>query len=653
MNKKVSHFKNLTDVFSNVLLEDILTRIKSGEVKNEINKIRTLIADGGDAGELKKKLPSFTVTGTFKGKRSKQNIDQYSSMLILDYDKLSVDQMEKLREQLVKLEYVYSFFVSPSGKGIKVIVAVDTGLQEHEKAFKQVVKMFTELFEIPIDCSGKDVSRLCFMSYDPNLYINTDVSAFKVQVDDSLDFEATFFQAVQITQKKFTYSEGNRNNFIHHLGCNANRLGIPLDVLITTVIEKYDLGEDEITRTVKGAYSNNENENGVKKGKKNNVDVVEEMLLTRYEFRYNEITLRTEFIDKQKEEPNFEPLTDYVENSILRWLLKKGVKISQSLLRSIIRSDFSKPFNAFDEYFNNLPKYTGDSDYIKELAYTVKTHNDELWLMVLTKWLVGMVACATTDSINHTVLVLAGGQGIGKTTWLLNLIPPELKIYVYSGMVWPNNRDTLVQLSECVLINMDELETLNKSEIGSLREIITKDSIRTRKAYGHNNENLTRRASFSGSVNTLQFMNDATGSRRFLCFEASEIDYGKPLNHKGIYSQALHLFSEGYEYWLNPEEQELVTQNNDQFQIVSPEEELLLAYFEPRAVHESDLFLTNSEILNRINFKACISNQSVRPRALGAALLKQGFIRLKRNGQQVYAVYEKNNLEIDEQFKNK
>jgi predicted P-loop ATPase len=78
-----------------------------------------------------------------------------------------------------------------------------------------------------------------------------------------------------------------------------------------------------------------------------------------------------------------------------------------------------------------------------------------------------------------------------------------------------------------------------------------------RKAYGHNNETMPRRASFAGSVNTAQFLNDSTGSRRFLCFEVEEIQYQHDVDINMIYAQALHLFNEGFRYWFDfPSSQE-------------------------------------------------------------------------------------------------
>jgi len=100
----------------------------------------------------------------------------------------------------------------------------------------------------------------------------------------------------------------------------------------------------------------------------------------------------------------------------------------------------------------------------------------------------------------------SGAQGIGKTTWMEKLCPSILRPYLFSGTINPNNKDTLIHLAECMLINMDELENMNRTEIGTLKEIITKSAIRIRRSYGHNNESLTRRASFMGSVNTSLFL---------------------------------------------------------------------------------------------------------------------------------------------------
>ena len=191
-----------------------------------------------------------------------------------------------------------------------------------------------------------------------------------------------------------------------------------------------------------------------------------------------------------------------------------------------------------------------------------------------------MVACVLDEKqVNQTMIVFSGKQGLGKTTWIEKLMPAPLKEYIFSGTINPNNKDTLIHLAECMLINLDELENLNRTEIGSLKELITKTHIRMRKAYGHNNENMSRRASFAGSVNTAQFLNDTTGSRRFLCFEVEHIEYTHEIDINKVYAQALKLKNEGFRHWFNQEEIKEINANNEQYQLMSPEEELLLTWF--------------------------------------------------------------------------
>jgi len=341
-------------------------------------------------------------------------------------------------------------------------------------------------------------------------------------------------------------------------------------------------------------------------------------------------------------------MNDFIENSMLRECLKGRIKTNLSSLRNLLYSDFCVLFNPFEDYFFNLPTYDEKTDYITELANTITTTKQELWQQCFKKWLVAMVGCVLDDKvINHTVIVFSGKQGLGKTTWVEKLVPKPLKEYLFSGTINPNNKDTLVQLSECMLINLDELENLNRSEIGSLKEIITKTQIRMRKAYGHNNETMPRRASFAGSVNTAQFLNDSTGSRRFLCFELEGIKYQHNVDLNMAFSQALYLFKSGFRYWFDQEEIKNITENNEQYQLHSPEEELLLTWFEPCPKEEANLFLNASQIAAKIADRTKLNLNDGTINKLGKALKKHNFTRLMRQGKPVYAVKEFTYEEVD------
>ena len=72
-------------------------------------------------------------------------------------------------------------FRSPSGDGLKWIVPIDPfkhrlgafTLQEaHSLNFEAVFNYIQHKYNVEVDKSGKDVSRACFLPYDPEAYIN-------------------------------------------------------------------------------------------------------------------------------------------------------------------------------------------------------------------------------------------------------------------------------------------------------------------------------------------------------------------------------------------------------------------------------------------------------------------------------------------------
>lgn len=245
-----------------------------------------------------------------------------------------------------------------------------------------------------------------------------------------------------------------------------------------------------------------------------------------------------------------------------------------------------------------------------------------------------MVAGSLKESVvNHSVLILQGGQGIGKTTFLLRLVPYALKKYVYSGILNPAVKDTIINLSETLLINLDELETLTKYKEGALKEIITKSEIRIRRPYGRFNDKLPRRASLCGSVNDGAILQDPSGSRRFLIHSVQKINYKHNIDMDKVYSQALHLYKDGFKFWFDGADIQQIHAHNKQFENMSAEEELLLEHFEKADLNDgSYLKMSSTNILEYIYRDRLPTNaHSVKIR-IGQALSKHGFTSVNRSG---------------------
>lgn len=306
---------------------------------------------------------------------------------------------------------------------------------------------------------------------------------------------------------------------------------------------------------------------------------IESYLQEHYAFRYNTIKSRTEY--RMADERFFRPVTKFCLNSIRRELDRTtGINTSADNIRMILESDFAERVNPVQKYFRMLPRVT-EVRAIYELAATVTVQNPEHWAEYLIKWLVGVVANALNDvgCQNHVCLVLTGEQGKFKTTWLDNLCPHQLKSYLFTGKLDPQNKDVLTLIAECLFINIDDqLKALNKRDENELKNLITTPAVKYRRPYDIYIEEYPHLASFMASVNGNDFLTDPTGSRRFLPFEvvAIDVEAAKTICMDEVYSEAVSLFESGFRYWFNDEEIQELHRQSSAFHVQTIEYEMLL-----------------------------------------------------------------------------
>ncbi len=157
-----------------VTIASVLDGIKNGQWSDRIAQLRTVLAGAGDnafqleaAKILKRNLPAAIFGGTFSA-RSKAGLLIRSGVLVIDLDDLS--DPVATRAALTNDPHVCASFISPSGTGLKVLVAVPTDI-EHGRCFKAAEARFLTVHSLTADPSGKDVSRLCYVSHDADAYL--------------------------------------------------------------------------------------------------------------------------------------------------------------------------------------------------------------------------------------------------------------------------------------------------------------------------------------------------------------------------------------------------------------------------------------------------------------------------------------------------
>jgi hypothetical protein len=280
-------FRNFTIPVEKKSLLLIGKDIISDKYKTEVEEIRNHIAQGNkaEADNKKKQLLAFTPSAVFSEKRLMQYLEMYSGFVHLDFDKLTPEQLQTAFAIISKISYTSLCFISPSGNGLKVFVEVSTDLEHHDIAYQQVQKYYEDATGLKADPSCKDVTRLCFMSHDPNAYRTIQNEKFivalpqfiqeqqsqtptaiapvvQIEMAEPEDLNITFLfnQQIQFTNQKASYTDGNRNNFIYLLASNCNRVGLSQSDTEILCTQHFDLPEREIKTAVNSAYSHHTQE---------------------------------------------------------------------------------------------------------------------------------------------------------------------------------------------------------------------------------------------------------------------------------------------------------------------------------------------------------------------------------------------------------
>jgi len=271
-------FKDVWDKdCSNVTsITSVLKGIKTGHWKDKVLPVREA-KKSGDKEELKNlkfRLPAVTWSGVFEEREDNACVC-YNKLMVIDIDEISNKRLEKLKIELLDNPWVYAYFDGPT-KGIKVLVFIDSDIDWHNThAFQHLESAFQELYGIQIDKSGKNASRLCFISYDPDLYINPNPEELHIEKYEGRDSfmtlnNADYENAQPSTNGKYimdvcvkmvkkskvgTYHKGNRNNYVFSLACLTCKFGINPELALNLIFSKYpSLGFPEVKSAVTSAY---------------------------------------------------------------------------------------------------------------------------------------------------------------------------------------------------------------------------------------------------------------------------------------------------------------------------------------------------------------------------------------------------------------
>lgn len=336
---------------------------------------------------------------------------------------------------------------------------------------------------------------------------------------------------------------------------------------------------------------------------------VEIWLSKRWSFAFNKVTCQPEMRDLGTTEPR-----QVNCDELFRQLQSASFKYPLTNVKSLMKSEFAKPYDPILEYFKSLT-FDSSKDYIQELSNYVTTEEGPFWNNMFKKCLVRSIACGLGRKENRIVMVLYGKkQETGKSTFIRFLSPWQDKYFTESPIIGGNQKDTEIRFSENFIYNLEELAGLSRVDVNKLKADISKTSIKERRAYAAFETSAPRRCNFWASTNQKEFLHDEENTR-WLIFEVSSINwaYKSEIDINKVWAQAWHLYNTGFDYSLTEMDRAMREHLNDEYRYRRPEEELIARHFKP-ADPTLGQFYSATEIaviLNRISPSLKINSNNI------------------------------------------
>ncbi|MFN3196136.1 MAG: VapE domain-containing protein [Chlorobiota bacterium] len=274
---------------------------------------------------------------------------------------------------------------------------------------------------------------------------------------------------------------------------------------------------------------------------------------------------------------------------------------------------------------------------------------------LFTKWLIMVIQVVFGDRENDVALVLAGGQNTGKTTALRSLLPPELKDFLKTSIHELNTTDVKIAACENLFFFDDEGEALQRSNISSVKGLLSATQFKVRKPYGKGDELRKRVMSLMATENNDDFLKDETGSRRFLVIPIEDIKdnkevesnlhfYKKSFNQRDFWGYVYSLYKENIErdhiVSFTKEDIQFTANLNKEYNESTVFDELIKEYCLPQdALNDTNKkHLQVTKILEELQKKTSIPivNDRYAQTNLGKALQRNGYKKTSNGGVKGY-----------------
>jgi hypothetical protein len=683
----ISVFKSAKSNQSDASIEvdEYFDGIKNGRWQDEVLNYR--------AGRTQKELTTcVTASGSFK-ERAASKLLEHSGFICLDID--AKDQIADVDiERIKRNEYVYAVHRSLSGNGYAVFIRIDGA--RHLDAFLSLEQYFMVQFTIVLDKSCKDTSRLRFVSYDPDMYINKKAKSFKTYLKKKdkpkpkppvvkTDFDEmvvkagpmnlfdnyedyirlafaltkefsesgrAYFHALCQSSPKYLYKQAERD---YNIALQRSETGVNIASVYYIFKQAGISTTSERTEKIKSIVKLHDNPKEAleklnitdaevflqvqPRNENTEIDSIVE-LIKMNDVKFNEITRNFEF--------NGEEMTDRIlANFYTKVWLKIDDKISKDKVFTLIQNkDSSTSYNPIRQWFEENAHLTPNNEFdklkacfkIEQLLY----ENDGVYIfdqyldIYLKKWLLGLIGSAF-GTYSLMILVIAGEQGIKKTEFFRNLLPKKLrKFYAESNL--DEGKDSEILMTKKWLIVDDEFGGKSKKDATKLKRMSSQQTFSIRMPYGRVSEDLLRLAVLGGTSNDAEVINDPTGNRRIIPINLISFDFEAymAIDKDKLFIELYNEWKSDKEGWfLDKLQIEYLNKANEKNIEVMSEVELINRHIQ----NDPTARMTNTDVI--LELQKLHPSFKTNTKRMGQALKKCGYFQeVIRDGTKIIRCYE-------------
>jgi putative DNA primase/helicase len=293
---------------------------------------------------------------------------------------------------------------------------------------------------------------------------------------------------------------------------------------------------------------------------------------------YNVIKKRMEI-----EIPNMEFIADMKEEASLIEIEDRCINmgIPHSKVRDYLKI-LAREYNPVKEWIDSVP-WDGTSRLEAFMDSLQTVESKRLKEMLLKKWLISCVAAAYEKNGVELegILTLQGAQGLGKTLWFKRLCDYDQGWLLEGATLNPSDKDSVKRAVSHWIVELGEIEsTFKKSDIDQLKAFVTAKTDELRLPYDRAFTTYQRRTAFYASVNAREFLTDTSGNRRFWVLAVTDINVNHGVDMQQLWAEVKEtMYVAGQKNWfLSPDERELLQDSNEQYRTQSSVEDLLLEH---------------------------------------------------------------------------